>query len=355
MSNALYGNQTPWKVFGALGIVYFIWGSTYLGIAYAIQSIPPMLMLGARFLAAGLLVYAWLALKGRTRATRLQWKNAAVAGLLLLGIGTGTLAWAEQYIPTGLAAVLVTISPVWIVLLEWLWKGGTRPSRSTILGMVLATLGIVVLFDPVSALGSSNVNIPAALALVGGSVAWAVGSLHGRHSDLPSDPILSTSIQMIAGGIALTLVGALGGELQAVDLDGITIASIAALLYLIVFGSIVAFTAYVWLMRHTSPTLVSTHSFVNPVVAVLLGWVFLNEALSPQLFLATILLVAGLIFITNSGRRPGPRNRTKLRPSDDHESRPMPGAPGQARAAGRIRRSPVARRLAGMAQLRKVA
>ncbi len=331
----------------ALGLVYFIWGSTYFGIAVAIHTMPPMLMLGTRFGIAGLVVFSWLVATGRNKASAIQWKNAGIAGILLLGVATGTLAWAEQYIPSGLAALIVTISPVWIVTLDWLWKGGPRPNALTWAGIALGILGIVILIDPFQTMGGDEINIPAALGLFGGSIAWGVGSLHGRHADLPNDPFLSTAIQMMLGGLALTVFGLLRGELAVIDVSAFTAASIGAWLYLVVFGSIVAFTAYVWLMRTTSPTLVSTHSFVNPVVAVLLGWAFLNEKLTSTLFLATILLVAGLICISRAGqRRNSRRDNTDLPPDDDSLWPPIASAPGQMRGAGQIVRPSRARRIA---------
>ncbi|MCB0717211.1 MAG: EamA family transporter [Bacteroidetes bacterium] len=329
MSHPLYGIQAPWKVLVALGLVYFIWGSTYLGIAVAIQSMPPMLMLGARFGVAGLLLYAWVAARGRARMTRVQWKNASIAGTLLLGVGTGALAWAEQFIPSGLAAVLVTVSPIWMVTLDWLWKSGPKPNAFTVTGIILGLAGIVVLFDPASVLTGTGINVTAAVILIAGTVGWGIGSLFGRHADLPTDPFLSTAVQMGMGGVALLVAGLFMGEVTDLRLAGITLASFAAWAYLVVFGSIVAFTAYVWLMRHAAPSLVSTHAFVNPVVAVMLGWIVLNETLSGRLFVATALLVAGLVFIGRSGQRRGPRKKV----SGPESLPPAPSMPGQSRGA----------------------
>jgi drug/metabolite transporter (DMT)-like permease len=290
------------KLISAFAAVYLIWGSTYLGIRIAIESIPPFLMAGSRFILAGTLLYAWTRIRGVPPPTLNHWRSAALIGLMLLVIGNGTLSWAEQVIPSGIAALLVAISPLWFVTIEWM-QGGIKPSAGVAIGLVLGTFGIMVLIDPADLVGGEDINILGAIVLLLASMCWAAGSIYSRRATLPSSPMLATGMEMLAGGLALVLVSAISGELNTFHLSAVTNRSFAALAYLTVFGSLIAFTSYVWLLRATTPALASTYAYVNPVVAVLIGWLVADEPLYVRILGAAALIIAAVAAITWLGTR----------------------------------------------------
>ncbi|MDQ2890325.1 MAG: EamA family transporter, partial [Gemmatimonadota bacterium] len=260
----------------AFAAVYTIWGSTYLAIHYAIATIPPFIMAGGRFLIAGALMYLWTAWRGVKPATRIQWRNASAIGVLLLTVGNGGVAWAERVVPTGIAALIVAIVPLWLVALEWARRGGTRPSRGVALGVAVGLVGMWVLVGPGPSSGSAPINVRGALVLVFASVSWAAGSLIARYADLPS-PLLATGIEMLVGGAALMILGFGSGEMSSFAPRAVSTSSLEGLAYLIVFGSLIAFTAYSWLLKNATPAAVGTYAYVNPVVAVFLGWLIAGE------------------------------------------------------------------------------
>lgn len=318
MSTTTTQNTTPaparWAVVTAFASIYLIWGSTYLAIRYAVETIPPFFMLGARFGVAGLIMYAWLRLRGSERPSGRQWKTAALVGALMLCVGTGSVAWAELYIPSGLAALLITTVPMWMVLLDWLWKGGARPGPAVVVGLLMGLVGVVVLFDPVALLSSYTVDPRAAAAVLLGALAWAAGSIHGRGAGLPDDPLMSTAMQMSAGGGALVVAGLLLGEGQGFGFGAISADSFIAWSYLLVFGSFIGFSAFIWLMKHVSAARVSTYAYVNPVVAVFLGWSVAGEPFNARMALAVVLLVTAVVLINrrHRGSKPAPRTRPRF-------------------------------------------
>ena len=303
MTKRFFSSPTPWALVAALTAVYFIWGSTYLAILVAIETVPPFIMLGARFGLAGALMVGWLLLRGHAWPSGRQWRTATVIGGLLLLIGTGSVAWAEQYIPSGLAALLVTTVPLWMVLLDWLWKRGRRPSGIVFFGLLLGLVGVVLLVDPVAIAQNYSVDLMAAAVVLMGAFSWSAGSIHARTADLPSNPFMTTAMQMFAGGVLLILAGLLLGEGQHVDLAAVSMRSFFAWSYLLVFGSFIAFSAFVWLLKNTSPALASTYAYVNPVVAVFLGWAVASEPLNLRIFIAIILLISAVVLITRYSRR----------------------------------------------------
>ncbi|MBX2819848.1 MAG: EamA family transporter [Rhodothermaceae bacterium] len=281
--------------------VYFIWGSTYLAIRIAIETMPPLTMLGFRFGVAGLIMLAWLTLRGVQWPSFSQWRTASMAGGLMLFAGTGTVAVALQYVPSGLAALVITTVPLWMVLLNWLWKKGPRPTLLFFVGFFMGLIGVFLLVDPSAFLGTQTEGVIAIIAIMGGSVCWAVGSLYGRDADTPSDPFMATAIQMTMGGVILCLGGAMMGERIAFTAEMLTMRSLGAWLYLLIFGSFIAFSAYIWLMKNTSPAKVSTYAYVNPVIAVYLGWAFAGEPITPQIILASLLLVSAVVIVLRYG------------------------------------------------------
>ncbi len=285
-----------WRIIVGFLAIYIIWGSTYLAIRFTIETIPPLLSAGVRFLIGGTMLYTWARLSGAVAATKLQWKNSGVVGLLLVVGGTGTVTWAEQYVPSGLAALMVAAMPFWMVLIDWLRPNGIKPTAGVIAGLITGFFGIVILVGP-GELGGSPIQMIGAIPLLLATLSWASGSIYSRQIDLPESRLLTVGIQMLVGGIALTLLGVFSGELPQVNFALMTFKSIAALLYLAIIGSL-AFAAYVWLLRVTTPAKVSTYAFVNPVVAVIVGWLFANEEITARTLLAAVVIVGAVAILT---------------------------------------------------------
>ncbi len=277
--------------------VYLIWGSTYLAIRFTIETIPALLSAGVRFLAGGALLYAYARFSGAIAATKVQWRNSAIIGLLLVVGGTGTVTWAEQFVPSGLAALMVAAMPFWMVLIEWLRPQGKRPVTSVVLGLVLGFVGIVILIGPIQVAAEGISGLLGATALLFATLSWASGSIYSRHIDLPESKLLSVGIQMLAGGVVLTLLAGATGEFPRVNIDAMSLKSIAGLLYLTIIGSL-AFVAYVWLLKVTTPAKASTYAFVNPVVAVFLGWLLGGEAISFRTIIAAAIIISAVAVIT---------------------------------------------------------
>jgi drug/metabolite transporter (DMT)-like permease len=293
---------SPVKVALAFAIVYLVWGSTYLAILFAIDTLPPFLMASVRFLIAGGLLYGWARLQGAARPTANQWRAAAIVGLLLLLGGNGLVVWSETRVASGVAALLVGIVPCWMVLLDWARPGGVRPAGQVVLGLVLGLAGLVWLIGPDSLLGGGRADLLGASAVLLASFFWAAGSIYSRHASMPQSPFLSTAMQMLAASGALLLVGLTFGEASLLERAAVSRSSLLALGYLIVFGSIVGFTAYVWLLRVSTPARVSTYAYVNPVVAVFLGWALADEALTMRMLIAAAVIVSGVALITLAPR-----------------------------------------------------
>jgi len=297
------GNPVPLNTIIAFAAIYVIWGSTYLAIRFAVETLPPFLMLAARFGVAGLLLYWWLRLRGLPRPPGQEWIGSmAVGGLLLVG-GTGAVAWAEQWIPSGLAALIVAIVPMWMVLLDWLRPGGQRPTGPVVAGLVMGLAGVMLLVGPIELGGGGRMQYLGAAAVVAGTVSWATGSVFGSSFRVPSVPRMAAALQMTMGGALLLTLGTLRGEWSQVDPAGISMRSGLSLLYLIVFGSIIAFAAYVYLLRVSTPARVGSYAYVNPVVAVFLGWALADEPVTGRTLLAAAVIITGVVLIV-SGRRP---------------------------------------------------
>jgi len=288
----------------AFAIVYVIWGSTFLAILFAIQTLPPFLMASARFLVAGSLLYAWSRLvNGAAAPTLTNWRATAVVGVLLLLGGNGLLVWSEQRIPSGVAALLVGTVPCFMVLIDWLRPGGSRPTGLVIAGLFLGLLGLAWFVGPDALLGGGRADLIGAVVVVVGSFSWALGSVYSRHAATPPSPFLSTAMQMLGGGAALLVLSVMLGEPWAFDASGVSLRSALGLLYLVLFGSIVAFSAYIWLLRVSTPTRVSTYAYVNPVIAVILGWALAGEALTTRMIIAAAVIVSGVALITLAPKR----------------------------------------------------
>jgi drug/metabolite transporter (DMT)-like permease len=280
-------------VLGALAIVYVVWGSTYLGIKIGLEGFPPMLLGATRFLVAGAALYAWTGRRGRgARPTLRQWAAAAFAGTLMLVGGNGAVTWAEQGIDSGVAALLVATVPLWMAVLGRVWQG-ERLHAAAIVGLLLGFVGVGLLVRP----AGTGVSVLPSLLVIAGALAWAVGSLYVRRAPLPVNPLRGTAMQMLAGGAVFAVIGLATGEAGRLDVAAITARSAGAVIYLAVFGSIVAFSAYSWLLRNTKPSVVSTYAYVNPFVAVLLGALLLGEPVTSGMFLAGALILGGVALI----------------------------------------------------------
>ncbi|MEO8612216.1 MAG: drug/metabolite exporter YedA [Chloroflexota bacterium] len=293
--------QSPptWRIVLAFAAVYLIWGSTYLGIRIAIETMPPFLMAGARFLISGVLLYTLTAAQGAPRPTRANWKATAIIGALLLMGGNGLVTFAEQRLASGLAALLVAMTPLWMVILNWLRPRGIRPSLPIALGLLVGLIGIAVLVSPGES--STGANVPIDLIGVGiimfATFCWANGSLYAQRAPLPASSLQSTGMEMLVGGVLLVLAGTLTGEWAQLDLSKITLNSWLAFAYLVTFGSIIAYSAYTWLLGVTTPARAATYAYVNPVVAVFLGWALANEPLTIRTVVAAAVIIGAVVII----------------------------------------------------------
>lgn len=301
-----------WLVIAAFAAVYVIWGSTYLAIRYAVDSIPPFLMAGSRFFVAGALLFAWARWKGLPWPRWIEWRDATIAGSLMLLGGNGGVTWAEkQAIPSSVAALMVAIVPLWIVLLQWRSGTAARPTPGAMFGLALGFTGVALLVLNGKGYDGQALNLVGLAALLIATITWATGSLFSRHAVKPKSALLTIGMQMIAGGAVMMLVGVGVGETRSLDLAAITITSAWAWLYLMIAGALIGFTAYVWLLQVCAPSTVSTYAFVNPVIAVVLGCTLGKEPFSLRLVFATALIAAAVLLIIRGGR-----TRVSARPAD---------------------------------------
>lgn len=298
------------KVAVAFAAVYLIWGSTYLAIRFVIETVPPFFMAGTRFVLAGLILYSWTRLHASSHVTLSHWRNAAITGGLMLLGGHGAVVWAEQWVASGLVSLLIATVPLWMVCVDWL-RGGSDASVRIASGLVLGFAGVALLVSSLGGLGAGSVDIIGALIVVFGAFLWANGSLYSRSAKLPSSPLLATAIQMIAGGLCLLLASLVTGEWTRIRLDQVSMRSLVSWVYLVVFGAIIAFTCYIWLLKIATPARVSTYAYVNPLVALFLGWALANESLTLMNILAAIIILASVIIITTHQPKEKPSKETK--------------------------------------------
>jgi len=292
-----------WRQVAALGAVYLIWGSTYLAIRFAIETLPGFSMSGLRFMLAGGVLYLWARLRGAAPPRWVEWRSGLLLGAFLLLGGNGGVVWAEQQLQSGMAALIVASEPLWVVLLLCVWPRSERPRPAALFAMLLGFMGVVVLLSPAvdgSVDTAMTLHLPSALVVILAAVSWAIGSLYGRRATLPTSPVLATALQMLGGGALLSLAGVVTGEWQSFEPQKISLLSVMSFLYLVVFGALVAFSCYSWLVRTTEPTLVATYAYVNPLVAVFLGWLLAGEAVgwrtlpAAGLIIGSVVLVGGL-------------------------------------------------------------
>ena len=299
--------RTRVRLMVAFGAVYLVWGSTYLGIAFAIQTMPPFIMAGARFVLAGGVLFLWARSRGgATWPTAAQWGWAFFLGALFFLIGNGAVVWVEQQLPSGLTALIVAMVSVWTALLEWFRPGGSRPPGVVLLGILLGFLGVGLLVLPGQE-GGGHVDLTPVLLLMCSTFAWALASVMSRTADLPASAPLVSGMEMLAGGVLLMLASLAAGEWAGFAPAGITLKSALAFLYLVVFGSLVTFTAFSWLLKVSTPNKVATAGYVNPMVAVFLGWAFGGEGLTPRSLLASLVIVVSVALIISGRELPAIR------------------------------------------------
>jgi drug/metabolite transporter (DMT)-like permease len=288
-------------VFMAFAAVYVIWGSTYLAIRYAIQTLPPFLMSGTRFLVAGAILFTWSKLKGQ-RTSLSEWRKALLIGALLLLFGNGGVTWSEKYVASGLAALLVALEPLWVVMLNWAITR-RRPSVKVLLGVLIGLAGVSLLVSGQFATGPSGsvMALVATGVILLAGLAWAGGSVFVNRHPVKVSTTMASGMQMLSGGGLLFLAGLTTGEVRQLHLDQASWSSIGALLYLIIFGSLVAFTAYSWLLKNVNPSQAATYAYVNPVVAVFLGWLIASEPLTLTTIVAAAIVIGSVVLITTYG------------------------------------------------------
>lgn len=285
-----------WLIIAAFAAVYLIWGSTYLGIHITVQYIPAFLMMGSRFALAGLVLFIVARAQGAPPPSRMHWRNATLVGALLFLLNNGILVWSAQHVQSGILALLVASVTLWTTLIDWLFHG-QRPAPATFVGLLIGFGGLALLLTPgESHLGDALAPI-AALMVVFGTLGWASGSMFSRQADMPQSPLLSTGMQLLTGGLLLVALGLVTGEGARLNAAAIPLHAIVWYVYLFTFGSIIAFTSYVWLLRVTSPTRATTYAFVNPVVALLLGAVLGGEPLTTRVVAAAVLIVSAVALI----------------------------------------------------------
>lgn len=317
----IMNHKTPSRglVIVSFATIYLIWGSTYLGIAFAVQTIPPHIVAAIRFLIAGAVMFGFLRWRGVPAPRMIHWRTALIVGILLLGLGNGSVSWAETMVPSGLAALMIAIVPLWMVLMDWLRPGGTRPQGGVFWGIALGLGGMALLIGP-AALGLDQpLNYVGVAILLTASLAWSLGSIYSRHADIPESPLMLTAMEMLMGGVFLVVMAFALGEFKGFELGQVSPLSLIALAYLTIIGSLVAFSAYVFLLQVSTPAKVSTYAYVNPVVAVFLGWTLNGEQITPLTLAASAIIIAGVAIITFFNTRP----QSKLAPSPAQEQHPQ--------------------------------
>src|SRR5215468_9142343 len=305
----------------AFAALYVIWGSTYLGIRFSIETIPPFLMAGARFILAGLIMYAIAWSQGIGKSNWRNWRTSLIIGACLLLGGNGGVTISEQYIDSGLAALIVAIVPIYIVLLGWVTKMAPRPTPIMWMGLAGGFVGVGILFGPglhLHSLGGRNPVIGISILLVT-SFIWSAGSLYSRAAKHAPSPFLTAAQQMICGGLLLLIVGGITGELPRFHLSSISVRSLGAFVYLILIGAVVGYTAYIWLLRHCDPARVATYAYVNPIVAVLLGTFFAGETVTARMLVAAVLIIGSVALIITAQQlraRAEPALSAAMEPAD---------------------------------------
>ena len=302
-------------LFAAFFAVYVFWGSTYLAIKYAIETLPPFLMAGSRFAFAGSILFLWARLsKDYETPTRAHWRTSFIVGTLLLLGGNGAVVLAQHYIPSSLAALLIATEPLWIVILSWVWLNGGRPNWKVVVGLLLGFGGVWLLITgrATTEIEGGYSQLIGIVAVLIGALSWATGSIYGLRGSAPRSSLLAAGMQMLSGSISLLLVGFIRGEWSAFEPSAVSSASLFGLAYLVVFGSLIGFTAYSWLLKNARPSMVATYAYVNPVIAVLLGWLVAGESMTGQMLFGAGVVVGSVVLITSQNTQEAPVEREEI-------------------------------------------
>ncbi len=306
---------TKTQIILGFATIYLVWSSTYLAIRFVVETIPPFMMAGVRFLLGGVMFLFWAKLRGAVGPQKKHWLPAALIGLGLIVGGNGGVSWAEQVVPSGLTALMIAVVPLWIVLADWIRPGGKRPNRITTIGLALGFAGLVLLINPLNLTANREIDSLGALVLVLATMSWATGSIYSRYASGPKSQILGVGMQMLIGGLALILISALSGEFADFSLSQVSLKSLLAFVFLTTIGSF-AFGVYIWLLKASTPAKVATYAYVNPVLALVLGTVFASEPFTLWTFGSSLIIVTAVIIIVNSKKAPQeakPEDLTKLR------------------------------------------
>jgi drug/metabolite transporter (DMT)-like permease len=305
------------KVWIALLALYIVWGSTYLAIRFAVETLPPFLHGSIRFLISGAILFLWRRAAGDAMPTISNWKSTAIVGTLLLLGGNGLVALAEKNIPSGIAALVISTSPFWLVLFEALRAGGTKPNWQSILGLIVGFMGVFLLIGPAEITGSGqHFNTASVIMLLIAPFLWSLGSIYARGADMPKSTLMSTGMQMLAGSVSLFLVSLLTSELKGFSFAQVSANSWWGLVYLITFGSLVGFVSYGWLLHNAPVSLTSTYAYVNPVVAVFLGWLLANEELNARIGIASAIIIGSVISINMTRQVSAAKETRKIVPQE---------------------------------------
>jgi drug/metabolite transporter (DMT)-like permease len=290
----------------AFAAIYIFWGSTYLAIKYAIETLPPFLMAGARFIISGSILLVWARFsKDYEAPTLAHWRTSLIVGTLLLLGGNSAVVFAEHHISSSLAALLVATEPFWIVLLSWLWLGKSRPNLRVVSGLIVGFVGVWLLISGQTAGSQTNagsMQFFGALAVVVAALSWATGSIYGLRASVPKSSILTSGMQMLCGGLVISLVSLILGEWTTFSAAAVSNRSWFGFIYLIVFGSLVGYTAYSWLLKNAQPAMVATYAYVNPIVAVFLGWLIAGESFTAQMLVGAGIIVGSVVLVTSQNK-----------------------------------------------------
>ena len=298
--------STP-LLLAAFAAVYVIWGSTYLAIRIGVESMPPLMLAGLRHFTVGALLYPILRWKTAVRPTAAHWKAAAVTGVLLLFVGNGGVSWAEQTVPSGITALLVAMVSFWLVIVDWLRPGGHWPVPKVVFGLFLGFAGVALLVGPVHLGGSQRMDLRGVAVLVIACLAWACGSIYSKHGGMPSSALLGVAMQSFAGGVVLLFAGLVSGEFHRFHFAAVSWRSWVALTYLVVFGSGIGFTAYLYILHKSTAARVATYALLNPVVALFLGWFVADEAISLRTVVAAAIILTAVVLVITAPHRPQER------------------------------------------------
>jgi len=294
-----------WKTVAAFAVIYLVWGSTFLAIRVGVREVPPFVLAGMRFVAAGILLYGWMRLKGTPTPTRREWGAATLLAVPVFVLDYGLVFWAESRVPSGVTAVMMATIPVFMTLSEIVFMKTQRLTARLALALAVGMVGVGVLVSHSASFGDAPIDPAGALALIVASISWSIGSAVTRRLPLPASKAMSSGAQMLAGGVLLTFIAGITGEFRGLHLGAVSAGAWVSLVYLVFAGSILAFTAYVWLIHHESPTKVGTYAYVNPVVAVILGYFLGGEAVGLRTICGTALVLVSVVVITTAKKNAG--------------------------------------------------